>query len=72
MEKKIDKVKKKKQPTCDEIIKALEDYREQLYVSKTIKSTEFTHMQTALHWAKQIVRDKFGVAREQGAVAWVK
>lgn len=55
----------------DEIIASIEAYREQLFNSPKISATKFSHMQTALHWAKNIVRDHYGVKRESD-IAWVK
>ena len=63
--------KKKIQPTCKEILDSIESYRKQLYESSTVSSTKFAHMQNALHWAKNIVRDHFGEERK-GDIGWVK
>jgi len=65
------KLRNKKQPSCEEIIDSIEKYRIQLYESKSVSATRFGHMQTALHWAKNIVRDHFGEERK-GDTAWVK
>jgi hypothetical protein len=61
-----------KQPELQEIIDKIEAYRKQLADNPKISSTRFSHMQTALHWAKQIVRDCYGAKMEVGAQAWVK
>lgn len=61
-----------KQPELQEIIDKIEEYRKQLAESKRVSSTRFSHMQEALHWAKQIVRDCYGAERENGAIAWIK
>lgn len=61
----------KKQPTCKEIIDSIEKYRTQLFDADNVSATKFNHMQTALHWAKNIIRDHFGEERK-GDVAWSK
>jgi hypothetical protein len=58
-------------PTCDEITKALDQYRKQLFDAKTVKSTQFMHMQTALHYAKNIVRYLHG-EKGKSEIAWIK
>lgn len=65
------KQKKKQNPELDKILEHMEKYREMLYESKSVSSTRFNHMQTAIHGCKNIVRDHFGVPRE-GDTAWVK
>lgn len=66
------KEKGTKQPELEEVIDKLEEYRLQLFNDSVTSSTKFSHMQTALHWAKQAIRDCYGAKRESGAVAWVK
>lgn len=66
------KEKGTKHPELQEVIDRLEQYKESLHVSSTVSSTKFDHMQSALHWAKQIVRDCYGAPREENATAWVK
>lgn len=61
-----------KQPELHEIIDRLEEYRKQLADNPKVSQTKFHHMQSALHWAKQIVRDCYGAELEKGAQAWVK
>lgn len=61
-----------KQPELQEIINRLEEYRTQLNDNPKVSSTRFAHMQEALHWAKQIVRDCYGAEREKNAIAWIK
>jgi hypothetical protein len=61
-----------KQPELQEIIDKLDAYRKQLSESPKIGSMKFQHMQSALHWAKQIVRDCYGAEREKNAIAWMK
>lgn len=56
---------------CEEIIKLIEKYRTFLYENKKLSPTKFMSMQTALHGAKNLVRDYFGKQRK-GDVAWVK
>lgn len=63
--------KKTKVPTLLEIIGSIEAYRTQLYNDPKVSSTRFHHMQTALHNAKNIVRDLYGVPR-RGDRAWIK
>lgn len=60
------------QPKLSDILDRIEEYRKQLHDSPKVSATKFGHMQTALHWAKQIVRDCYGVEREKNATAWVK
>jgi uncharacterized coiled-coil protein SlyX len=62
----------KTKPELQEIIDKLEQYKQQLYDSSEIGSMKFQHMQSALHWAKQIVRDCYGAPREKNSVAWIK
>lgn len=61
-----------KYPELQEIIDKIDKYREQLHNNPKVSATRFNHMQTALHWAKQIIRDCYGAEREKGAQAWVK
>lgn len=61
-----------KQPELQEIIDKIEEYRKQLADNPKISPTKFHHMQNALHWAKQIVRDCYGAEREKNALAWIK
>jgi len=62
----------KRQPELQEIIDKLDIYRKQLSENKKIGSMKFQHMQAALHWAKQIIRDCYEAPREKNAVAWMK
>lgn len=66
------KEKATKQPELQDVLDRLDEYRESLHVSSTVSSTKFDHMQSALHSAKQIVRDCYGAPREKNANAWVK
>ena len=61
-----------KQPELQEIINRLEEYRIQLNDNPKVSATRFAHMQEALHWAKQIVRDCYGAEREKNAIALIK
>lgn len=61
-----------KQPELQEIIDKLDAYRLQLNDNQKVSATRFSHMQEALHWAKQIVRDCYGAEREKNAIAWIK
>lgn len=72
MRKKAKKEVGTKQPELQYIIDQLEEYRKQLHNDPKISPTRFSHYQTALHWAKQIVRDCYGAPRETGATAWIK
>lgn len=65
------KEKGTKTPELHEIIKALESYRELLFVSSTVSATKFNHSQSALHMAKNLIRDLYGAPRK-GDTAWVK
>lgn len=60
-----------RKPELQEIIDALDRYREELHVSSTISSTKFMHMQSGLYAAKQIVRDLYGAPRKS-ETAWIK
>ena len=62
---------KTKQPSMEKLIKALDDYREQLHKAKTVKSTQFMHMQTALFHAKNIIRVLHN-QKPKSAIAWIK
>lgn len=61
-----------KSPELQEIIDKLDVYRAQLADNPKISATRFSHMQLALHGAKQIVRDCYGAEREKGAKAMIK
>jgi hypothetical protein len=60
-----------KQPDLNDLINDIEDYRKKLFESKSVSSTGFNHMQTALHGVKNIIRAHFG-APIKGDIAWVK
>lgn len=62
----------KRKPELQEILNKLEDYREELFENPKVGSMKFSHMQTALHWAKQIVRKCYDATPEKNAKAWVK
>jgi hypothetical protein len=66
------KEKGTRQPELQEVIDKLEEYREQLADNPKVSATRFSHMQIALHGAKQIVRDCYGAEREKGAKAMIK
>ena len=66
------KEKGAKKPELQEVILVLDAYRQVLFDDKKISTTKFGHMQTALHWAKQLIRDCYGAPREKRATAWVK
>lgn len=66
------KEKGTRQPELQEILNNLDAYRLQLFNDSTTSATKFKHMQSAIHSAKQIVRDCYGAKREKGALAWVK
>jgi len=60
-----------RQPELQEIIDALEDYREQLFKSEYVSATKFHHMQGAIHNTKNVIRQLYG-AKLKSDVAWVK
>lgn len=61
-----------KHPELHEIIESLDGYRQQLMDDPKCSSTRFNHMQTALHFAKQLIRIHYGAPTEKRAIAWVK
>jgi len=65
------KEKGTKKPELHEVIEAFESYRKQLFESSTVSATKFQHSQSALHNAKNIIRDLYGAPRK-GDTAWVK
>jgi hypothetical protein len=56
---------------ADLLIKLIDEYKEQLYNTKTVSATRFSHMQTALFGVKLIVKDLAGIPRKS-ETAWVK
>lgn len=55
--------------TEKQLIDAIDNYKKQLYESKTISPTKFDAMQLALYGCKCLIWDAFGSPRK-GEIGW--